>query len=89
MLKMEAVGIHPLVINWIRQFLSERTYQVKIKGQYSNVFHAFSGVPQGGVLSPIMFLLYTFDLPNCFNSLGVKCKMYADDVKIYRRIENE
>lgn len=87
-IKMKAVGIHPLIIDWLRQFLSLRTYQVKVRGQYSKVFTAFSGVPQGGVLSPILFLLYTYELPGYVNNLGVTCKMYADDVKIYKKIEH-
>lgn len=86
--KMEVLGIHPMIIRWIRQFLSSRTYQVAINGEYSKVFPVTSGVPQGGVLSPILFLLYTYELPDCIASLGVSCKVYADDVKIYKRIDD-
>lgn len=87
LIKMGAVGIHPMIMDWTRQFLSGRTYQVKIKCEFSKVFPALSGVPQGGVLSPLLFLLYTYELPGLINNWSVKCNMYADDVKIYKRID--
>lgn len=86
--KLEFVGIDPDIIRWIKNFLHERTYQVRVGHSFSQVYSSPSGVPQGGVLSPLLFLLYTFDLPAHISS-EVSCQLYADDVKIYRSVENQ
>ncbi|VDL78588.1 unnamed protein product, partial [Nippostrongylus brasiliensis] len=52
------------------------------------IYASPSGIPQSGVLSPLLFLLYTFDLPAHIHSHAC-CQMYADDVKIYRTVENQ
>lgn len=88
LIKMEMAGIHPMIRAWIQSFLTGRTYQVKVRQEYSSMYSAHSGVPQGGVLSPLLFLLYTFELPAKIARLGAACKMYADDIKIYKEIEN-
>lgn len=69
--KLDVVCRYSLVIIWIRQFLSERKYEIKIKGQHTKVIHAFSGVPQVEVQSPILFFL-CLRLSKLFNSLGIK-----------------
>ncbi|EYC43639.1 hypothetical protein Y032_0486g2333 [Ancylostoma ceylanicum] len=76
-----------MIVNWTRDFLTGRTYQVRVRDQYSEVFSAYSGVPQGGVLSPLLFILYTYELPESVSRFGVVCKMYADDIKIYKSLE--
>ncbi|KAK6055645.1 hypothetical protein COOONC_06851 [Cooperia oncophora] len=68
--KLKELKFHPILINWITDFLRE----------------AYSGVPQGGVLSPVLFNIFTAEIPSLFRGLGVSVKMYADDVTIYKRI---
>jgi len=61
-----------------------RTQSVKIFDALSSVIAVRSGVPQGSVLGPILFLLYVNDIVDIFFSgLSVSCKFYADDVKLY------
>ena len=46
-------------------------------------------MPQGGVLSPILFAIYTAELPNLLERCGVICKQFADDIKVYKKVEVE
>jgi hypothetical protein len=77
--KLASYGIHPLIVSWIRGFLNERTFRVQVAGQKSGVADAPSGVPQGSILGPMLFLLYINDLPSF---LAGEVLLFADDVKI-------
>ena len=58
-----------------------------INGIFSNWADAGSGVPQGSILGPILFLLFVNDMPNVMNSATLA--MFADDSKCYRIINND
>ena len=81
--KLHVVGIHPRIIAWIRSFLSKRSFAVRINSEFSKLRPVTCGVPQGGVLSPLLFNLYTYDLAPLLLSTGIKCTAFADDLKIY------
>jgi hypothetical protein len=77
--KLSSFGIHGKMLNTIRDFLSDRTYNVIVGDSKSNSFNVTSGVPQGSVLGPILFLLYINDLPdNIKNAVA----LFADDLKM-------
>ena len=83
--KLQAAGIDGKVANWIEAFLTDRKQRVCIRGVSSCWRDVRSGVPQGSVMGPTLFLVYINDLLDGLNSEG---KLFADDAKIYRRIKD-
>ena len=76
--KLSRYGINGPTANWIRQFLANRTQRVVVDGDFSDVAPVTSGVPQGSVLGPCLFLLYINDLAE---SLDSKVRLFVDDTK--------
>ena len=60
LLKLKAHGIGNYVINWIEKWLTHRRQRVIVDGEISNWKSVLSGVPQGSVLGPILFLIYIY-----------------------------
>jgi hypothetical protein len=81
--KLEAYGLSGLLLSWIKAFLNGRSQSVMLNGYQSDLISVISGVPQGSVLGPTLFLLYINDVSNIFQNLSVTCKLYADDIKLY------
>ena len=73
------------ILRWIKCFLTDRTQKVCIKGVLSDSLPVLSGVPQGSVIGPLLFLIYINDLLDDVSSSG---KLFADDSKIYRKIKD-
>jgi len=82
--KLEFYGIRGKPLHWINSFLSNRTQQVVVEGSYSTSSKVTSGVPQGSVLGPTLFLIYINDLVMNIQST---VRLFADDCLIYRPIE--
>ena len=74
--KLCSVGIGGSVLSILTEFLSNRSQQVMVDGCRSKLVNVVSGVPQGSVLGPLLFLLYTSEL---FSILENKLISYADD----------
>ena len=83
--KLKAYGICGPLLKWINSFLSMRKQQVSVNGCLSSEQSVISGVPQGSVLGPLLFVLYINDLPDEINSMVL---MFADDTKLFRIIES-
>jgi len=74
------------ILSWIDAFLSNRKQQVILQGALSDWFTVTSGVPQGSVLGPTLFIIYVNNLPDCIQShLG----NFADDTKLYHLISSQ
>ena len=82
--KLSKYGIHPKIIAWIESFLQGRTQQVVVEGQLSFAALIISGVPQGTVLGPILFLMFINDITQCVSSSVIRC--FADDTRIMKAI---
>ena len=81
--KLKAIGIKGNTLEWIKDFLNKRTQSVRINDSISGVRPITSGIPQGSVLGPILFLVFINDLPNEISSA---VKIFADDTKIFRAL---
>jgi hypothetical protein len=85
--KLQSFGIHGTLLKWIGDYLTNRQQRVTCDGQNSSWRPVSSGVPQGSILGPILFIIYINDLPDIL-SPETLCAIFADDTKIYRRIQN-
>ena len=81
--KLQAHGISGNIHNWLKDWLSERKQIVVINGASSSWLKVKSGVPQGSVLGPVLFLIYVNDIDD-----GLVCKVskFADDTKIASKV---
>ena len=83
--KLHFYGIRGPLLSWIESFLSNRTQTVVLNGYCSSSTRVLSGVPQGTVLGPLLFLLYINDLPQQVSS---QIRLFADDCILYRQIRS-
>ena len=81
--KLESYGIRGKLLKWIKSFLEERKQQVIVNGSKSSIAPVISGIPQGTVLGPVLFVIYINDLLELISSDGF---MFADHTKIFRQI---
>ena len=85
--KLKSFGFHGNLLAWLSNYLSNRFQRVSFNGSASEWLPVTSGVPQGSILGPLLFLIYINDLPTVL-SPNTLCAIFADDTKIYRNIES-
>ena len=83
--KMEALGIRGRIKTWVENWLRNRRQRVCVDGEFSDWVEVSSGVPQGSVLGPVLFLIYINDLDN---GLLSKLGKFADDSKLCKGVNN-
>jgi len=81
--KLKAYGVDYELLNWIKAFVSDRTQVVSIGDVASEPVRVISGVPQGSVLGPILFVIYINDIVKCIEG-SCRVKLFADDSKFYQ-----
>ena len=86
MSKLESYGINGNVKQWIYSFLSGRTQTVVVNNTESSPAPVISGIPQGSVLGPLLFVIYINDLPNEITS---NVYLFADDTKVTRKVRSK
>ncbi|UYV61154.1 hypothetical protein LAZ67_1003608 [Cordylochernes scorpioides] len=81
-LKLDELGIEGSMLSWISNFLSKRTIQVNFNNIKSKTTRIYQGLPQGSILSPIIFNIYLNDV-HTFIKPPAKIALYADDIIIW------
>ena len=84
--KLRAIGISGSVLQWIEDFLCNRKQRVVVYGEASQWTDVLSGVPQGSVIGPCLFLIFINDISSTMNS---HVSIFADDTKILRCIRSD
>ena len=84
--KLQHIGLNAHLISWIKNYLTARMQQVVVEGATSNPLPVLSGVPQGSVLGPLLFLIYINDITTVSLTESSQQVLYADDVLLYRAI---
>ena len=76
-------GLSGKIIEWIKSYLSKRSFVVTVKGDQSECCELGTGVPQGSILGPLLFILYTKGLQDIVEQHGLQIHLYADDTQVY------
>ena len=82
--ELKNVGIRGRVLMWLTSFLSNRRQRVSMLNGASSWRWVKSGVPQGSILGPQLFLIYVNDMPDVVSSTA---KLFAEDTKVYKEIK--
>ena len=83
--KLRSIGITNSILSWIETFLTQRHQKVILEGETSTSAKVTSGVPQGTVLGPLLFLIYINNLPKGILS---NVRLFADDCILYKEIKS-
>ena len=83
--KLRGYGIEGRILTWIEAFLTDRRQRVVVNDSRSSWADVTSGIPQGSLLGPMLFIIYINDMPT---SVLSSIYLFADDAKVYRNISS-
>ena len=84
--KLRDLQLSEFILKWICDYLTQRKQRVVVNGQTSETLPVLSGVPQGSVIGPLLFLIYIDGMMSVPLSQGSQLTVYADDILLYRPI---
>ena len=85
--KLHIYGIRGKLLKWMESYLTDRTQKVVVNGHHSNPETVISGVPQGTVLGPVLFIIYLNDLESCIKHSITSS--FADDTRLKKQVNFE
>ena len=84
--KISATGLHPVLVQWIGAYLTSQSQWTIVGGSALSWAPLLSGVPQGSILGPILFIIYVNGIFEV--TLNSKLMLYAEDMLFYRVVDN-
>ena len=85
--KLRSYKLHQSIVDWIENFLTDRKQRVKVSGEFSCWIKVLSGIPQGSILGPLLFIIFINDLVD-ISTDNIKLYLFADDAKMYCHIRD-
>jgi len=85
--KLKSYGFDNVIIMWIQDFLTSHKFRVRLNSSFSAWDDVTSGIPQGSVLGPVLFLIYINDLVESCDGYS-EIYLFSDDAKLFRHIKH-
>ena len=86
--KLSSIGLPSHLYSWFCSYLANRTQSVKVGNSVSSTLPVLSGVPQGSILGPLLFILYINDIPDLDPEFLSRMFIYADDILLLHPISS-